>query len=133
MKGSVSMPRSDGRTFLTRCAAGCKSAATRSIDRLRGSRVMCGALVRRCGVFNVFSAVISRFQLSGHTTLNDELSRIKRLPPYIFNKVCLLYAMALAQGEDIIVFSMGNPDQPTPQHIVDKRGGAARRGGARRY
>src|SRR3569832_655856 len=85
MKGSVSMPRSDGRTFLTRCAAGCKSAATRSIDRLRGRRVMCGALVRLCGVFIVFSALISLFQLSGHTTFIDYFSRFKRLPPYIFN------------------------------------------------
>src|SRR3569833_4157205 len=116
MKGSVSMPRSDGRTFLTRCAAGCKSAATRSIDRLRGSRVMSGALVRRCGVLNVFSAVISRLQLSGHTTLNDEFSRIKRLPPYIFNIVGELKAKARAQGEDIIEGGGGNPDKPTPQH-----------------
>src|SRR3569833_286206 len=98
MKGSVSMPRSDGRPFLTRCAAGCKSAATRSNDRQRGSRVMCGALVRRCGVLNVFSAVISRFQLSGHTTLNDEFSRIKRLPPYLFIFVGLFLVLVCALG-----------------------------------
>src|SRR3569832_3014578 len=75
-------------------------------------------MVRRSGVLKEITAVNSRNQLSGHTTLNDEFSRIKRLPPYIFNIVGELKAKARAQGEDIIDFSMGNPDQPTPQHIV---------------
>lgn len=45
---------------------------------------------------------------------------IKRLPPYVFNEVNRLKAEARAAGRDIIDFGMGNPDQPTPQHIVDK-------------
>jgi alanine-synthesizing transaminase len=50
----------------------------------------------------------------------EEFQRIKRLPPYVFNIVNELKAAARARGEDIIDFGMGNPDQPTPQHIVDK-------------
>ncbi|WP_416896922.1 MAG: LL-diaminopimelate aminotransferase [Minwuia sp.] len=45
---------------------------------------------------------------------------IKRLPPYVFAEVNRLKAEARAAGKDIIDFGMGNPDQPTPQHIVDK-------------
>jgi alanine-synthesizing transaminase len=45
---------------------------------------------------------------------------IKRLPPYVFNEVNRLKAEARAQGRDIIDFGMGNPDQPTPEHIVRK-------------
>jgi len=52
--------------------------------------------------------------------LNDDFQRIKRLPPYVFNIVNELKAKARARGEDIIDFGMGNPDQPTPKHIVDK-------------
>ena len=51
---------------------------------------------------------------------HQEFPRIKRLPPYVFNIVNQLKAEARARGEDIIDFGMGNPDQPTPQHIVDK-------------
>ena len=50
----------------------------------------------------------------------EEFRRIKRLPPYVFAIVNELKAAARARGEDIIDFGMGNPDQPTPQHIVDK-------------
>ena len=46
--------------------------------------------------------------------------RIQRLPPYVFNVIGDLKKAARARGEDVIDFSMGNPDQPTPQHIVDK-------------
>ena len=62
-----------------------------------------------------------------------EFSRIKRLPPYVFNIVNDLKAQARAAGEDIIDFGMGNPDQPTPQHIVDKLTEAAQRGDTHRY
>jgi len=51
---------------------------------------------------------------------NDEFYRIKRLPPYVFNIVGELKMAARKRGEDIIDFGMGNPDQPTPKHIVDK-------------
>ena len=50
----------------------------------------------------------------------SEFARIKRLPPYVFNTLNQLKAEARARGEDIIDFGMGNPDQPTPKHIVDK-------------
>jgi alanine-synthesizing transaminase len=65
--------------------------------------------------------------------VNDEFPRIKRLPPYVFNIVNELKAKARARGEDIIDFGMGNPDQPTPQHIVDKLVEAANRGDTHRY
>jgi alanine-synthesizing transaminase len=50
----------------------------------------------------------------------EEFHRIKRLPPYVFEQVNKLKAAARARGEDIIDFGMGNPDLPTPQHIVEK-------------
>jgi len=62
-----------------------------------------------------------------------EFARIKRLPPYVFNIVNDLKAQARAAGEDIIDFGMGNPDQPTPKHIVDKLTEAAQRGDTHRY
>ena len=65
--------------------------------------------------------------------LKDEFPRIKRLPPYVFNIVNELKAKARARGEDIIDFGMGNPDQATPQHIVDKLVEAAQRGDTHRY
>ena len=52
--------------------------------------------------------------------MNTDFYRIKRLPPYIFEEVNRLKAQARARGEDIIDFGMGNPDMPTPNHIVDK-------------
>lgn len=52
--------------------------------------------------------------------MNSEFLRIKRLPPYVFEEVNRLKARARAAGEDIIDFGMGNPDMPTPRHIVDK-------------
>jgi alanine-synthesizing transaminase len=52
--------------------------------------------------------------------MEQEFHRIKRLPPYVFNEVNGMKARARAAGDDIIDFGMGNPDQPTPSHIVDK-------------
>ena len=52
--------------------------------------------------------------------MQTDFYRIKRLPPYIFEEVNRLKAQARARGEDIIDFGMGNPDMPTPEHIVDK-------------
>jgi len=63
----------------------------------------------------------------------DDFPRIKRLPYYVFNTVGELKASARARGEDIIDFGMGNPDQPTPQPIVDKLCEAAQRGDTHRY
>jgi len=47
-------------------------------------------------------------------------SRIDRLPPYVFNITAELKMAARRRGEDIIDFSMGNPDGATPPHIVEK-------------
>lgn len=63
----------------------------------------------------------------------EEFQRISRLPPYVFNIVNELKAKARAAGEDIIDFGMGNPDQATPQHIVDKLIEAAQRPDTHRY
>ena len=56
-----------------------------------------------------------------------EFSRIKRLPPYVFNITNELKMAARRRGDDIIDLSMGNPDGPTPMHIVDKLIEAAQR------
>ena len=52
--------------------------------------------------------------------MNSDFHRIKRLPPYVFEQVNRLKAEARARGDDIIDFGMGNPDMPTPDHIVAK-------------
>src|SRR5271169_5296064 len=49
-----------------------------------------------------------------------DFPRIRRLPPYVFEEVNRLKARLRGQGVDIIDFGMGNPDMPTPKHIVDK-------------
>jgi alanine-synthesizing transaminase len=59
--------------------------------------------------------------------------RIKRLPPYVFAQVQALKLEARHRGEDIIDFGMGNPDQPTPPHVVEKLIEAARLGRNHRY
>ena len=62
-----------------------------------------------------------------------ELQGIKRLPPYVFSIVNAMKLEARQRGEDIIDFGMGNPDQPTPSHIVDKLVEAARNPRNHRY
>ncbi len=52
--------------------------------------------------------------------MEHEFHRIRRLPPYVFAEVNAMKAKAREAGEDIIDLGMGNPDGPTPQHIVDK-------------
>ena len=62
-----------------------------------------------------------------------DFPRIQRLPPYVFNITGELKAAARRRGEDIIDFGMGNPDGPTPKHIVDKLVEAAQRDNTHRY
>jgi alanine-synthesizing transaminase len=62
-----------------------------------------------------------------------EFPRIQRLPPYVFNITGELKMAARRRGEDIIDMSMGNPDGPTPKHIVDKLVDAAQRGDTHGY
>jgi alanine-synthesizing transaminase len=63
----------------------------------------------------------------------EQFPRIRRLPPYVFNITGELKAAARKRGEDIIDFGMGNPDQPTPRHIVDKLIETAQRADTHRY
>ena len=51
---------------------------------------------------------------------SGEFHRIRRLPPYVFAEVNAAKAKARTAGEDIIDLGMGNPDSPTPRHIVEK-------------
>jgi len=59
--------------------------------------------------------------------------RIQRLPPYVFKVVDDLKMAARRRGEDIIDLGMGNPDRPTPPHIVDKLVEAAQKPKNHRY
>jgi alanine-synthesizing transaminase len=52
--------------------------------------------------------------------MENEFYRIKRLPPYLLAEVNAMKAGARAKGNDIIDLGMGNPDTPTPPHIVAK-------------
>jgi len=63
----------------------------------------------------------------------DPFYRIQRLPGYVFTQVQDLKLQARKRGEDIIDLGMGNPDQPTPPHIVDKLIEAAQNGRNHRY
>ena len=65
--------------------------------------------------------------------LPTEFDRITRLPPYVFNITSELKMAARRRGEDIIDFGMGNPDGPTPRHIVDKLTETVQRGDTHGY
>jgi alanine-synthesizing transaminase len=65
--------------------------------------------------------------------MGEGFYRLKRLPPYVFAQVQALKLEARHRGEDIIDFGMGNPDQPTPSHIVDKLIEAAKKARNHRY
>jgi len=65
--------------------------------------------------------------------MTPEFHRIRRLPPYVFEEVNRIKARLRADGVDIIDFGMGNPDMPTPPHIVDKLIETARDPKAGRY
>lgn len=52
--------------------------------------------------------------------MSEEFHRIRRLPPYVFEHINPIKAKARADGVDIIDLGMGNPDLPTPEHIVEK-------------
>jgi len=74
------------------------------------------------GLFRLFSA----------RTMRD-FPRINRLPPYVLGIVNELKTKARRQGDDIIDFGLGNPDMPTPKHIVDKLCEAAMKPQNHRY
>jgi alanine-synthesizing transaminase len=58
-------------------------------------------------------------QASG-TAIMEEFHRIRRLPPYVFEQVNRAKAIARNAGADIIDLGMGNPDLPTPAHVIEK-------------
>ena len=62
-----------------------------------------------------------------------EFDRIKRLPPYVFSEVNRIKAELRSKGEDIIDFGMGNPDIPTPKHIIEKLNETSHNPGTGRY
>src|SRR5689334_10123737 len=62
-----------------------------------------------------------------------EFPRIERLPPYVFNAIGELCLKARRAGQDIIDFGMGNPDEPTPPHIVNKLTEATAKSSNHRY
>ena len=65
--------------------------------------------------------------------MDTQFPRIERLPPYVFNVIGEMRQKARAAGEDVVDFSMGNPDQPTPDHIVKKLVETANREDTHRY
>ncbi len=65
--------------------------------------------------------------------MNGEFHKIRRLPPYVFEQVNRKAANLRAEGADIINLGMGNPDLPTPQHIIDKLIETAQKPGTNRY
>ena len=65
--------------------------------------------------------------------MDTRFPRIERLPPYVFNVIGEMRQKARVAGEDVIDFSMGNPDQPTPEHIVKKLVETANREDTHRY
>src|SRR5512139_1171306 len=79
---------------------------------------------KRTGEATFPSSLRSRIrELTAASTVSqvlEDFHRVKRLPPYVFAEVNRLKAAARARGADIIDLGMGNPDMPTPQHIVDK-------------
>ncbi|MCS5637167.1 MAG: aminotransferase class I/II-fold pyridoxal phosphate-dependent enzyme, partial [Myxococcota bacterium] len=58
--------------------------------------------------------------------LRHDFNKLNRLPPYVLSEVTDLTRAARRNGEDIIDLGMGNPDLPTPPHVVDKIVEAAR-------
>lgn len=65
--------------------------------------------------------------------MNEDFHKIRRLPPYVFEQVNRRAAELRGQGADIINLGMGNPDLPTPQHIIDKLVETANKPGTNRY
>ncbi|MDA0651953.1 MAG: LL-diaminopimelate aminotransferase [Proteobacteria bacterium] len=65
--------------------------------------------------------------------MDKEFHRVSRLPPYVFAEVNAMKARARAAGEDVIDFGMGNPDLPSPKHVVDKMIEAVQNPRAHRY
>lgn len=70
---------------------------------------------------------------AGRTRGEFDFHRLERLPPYVFAEVTELMLAARRAGRDVVDFGMGNPDLPTPQHVVDKIREVARNTRTHRY
>jgi alanine-synthesizing transaminase len=82
----------------------------------------CIARTRRAALKKVFLLLFLQKKKNPclNSPMTEEFHRIRRLPPYVFAEVNAAKARARAAGEDIIDLGMGNPDSPTPPHIVAK-------------
>ena len=65
--------------------------------------------------------------------IRHDFHKLRRLPPYVFSEVNELKQSARARGEDVVDLGMGNPDLPTPSHVVEKIVEAARNPRTHRY
>ncbi|MEN0078886.1 MAG: LL-diaminopimelate aminotransferase [Pseudomonadota bacterium] len=65
--------------------------------------------------------------------MSFEFHKIRRLPPYVFEQVNRRASELRSEGADIVNLGMGNPDLPTPQHIIDKLAETANKPGTNRY
>lgn len=65
--------------------------------------------------------------------MSTDFHRIRRLPPYVFAHIDPIKAKLRADGVDIIDLGMGNPDMPTPEHIVSKLQETVKDGRTHRY
>lgn len=65
--------------------------------------------------------------------MDSNFPRVNKLPPYVFDEIQKLKAAARKRGEDIIDFGMGNPDQSTPEEIVEKLRESVLKGPSHRY
>ncbi len=65
--------------------------------------------------------------------MSEVFHRIRRLPPYVFAHIDPIKARLRAEGVDIIDLGMGNPDMPTPEHIVSKLQETVKDGRTHRY
>ena len=63
----------------------------------------------------------------------DTSSRLKKLPPYLFAEIDKIKKKAISEGRDIIDLGVGDPDRPTPMHIIEQLYEAAKDAKNHRY
>jgi alanine-synthesizing transaminase len=80
-----------------------------ALPTIRGFRL---GRTDRAGIYDAQDKVM--------TLMNDQFYRMKRMPPYVIAEVNAMRHAARLAGQDIIDLGMGNPDQPPPQHVIDK-------------
>ncbi len=63
----------------------------------------------------------------------ERAKRLDKIPPYLFGEISRMKAQAIAEGKDLIDLGIGDPDQPTPQAVIDKLCEAAQNPETHRY